>query len=71
VCEAEQHFVDDAVRTDGAGDRDGFGIGRIRKKEVMLVEIVQLVIADPAGQGRYVVDIGLEDHRLHIGFEVA
>jgi hypothetical protein len=38
---------------------------------MVVVEAVQLPVADAAGRGRDVVDVGLGDHRRHRGVDVA
>ena len=65
VSEAEQHLVHQPVRADGARNRNQFGILRCGRDEVMLVETLQLIVADAAGQRGNVIDVRLRDHGLH------
>jgi hypothetical protein len=62
VGEGEDHFVDDLIGADGAAHRRHAGVGRIAADEMVLVEALQLVVSDAAGQGRHVVDVRRPHH---------
>src|SRR6185312_1920107 len=58
VREAEDHLVDDLVGADRAADRRHPHVRRIAADEMVLVEALELIVADAARHGRHVVDVG-------------
>ncbi len=64
--EAEQQLVDDlacpevtrGIGADRAAHRRQRRVGRIAADEVVLVEALELVVADASGHGRDVIDVG-------------
>jgi hypothetical protein len=71
VGEAEDQLVDDLVGADRAADRLELGVGRIAADEMVLVEPLQLIVADAAGHRRHVVHVRPLDHGRHGGIDVA
>ena len=71
VGEAKQHLVHQPVRADGARYRNQSGVLRRGRNEVVLVEALQLLVADAAGQRGNVIDVRLRDHGVHGRIHVA
>ncbi|KAG1389467.1 hypothetical protein G6F59_015535 [Rhizopus arrhizus] len=69
--EAEQQFVHDLGRADGARQRDQPGIRRVAVDEMVLVEARQLLVAHAARHRRDMVHVGFGHHRGHGGGHIA
>lgn len=59
------HFIDYAVDARGSGEQFHAEGGGVVGDEVVAVEAVEVVVADPAGHGGDVVDVGVGDHCGH------
>lgn len=65
MCACEDHFIDDAICSDGARDGDKLGVYRRDRCEVMLVERCELYEACSSCEACDVVDVRVGYHSRH------
>jgi PhnB protein len=71
VGEGEDHFIDELIFTDGAGNGGEGRIGGHAGDEVGGVEMAEGLFACAAGEDGDVVDVGVVNHGVEGGFGVA
>jgi len=64
------HLINHSIRADGPTKEPDIQGGRIARDEKILVEAVQVLVADAAGEGWDVVYVGLTDHGGHCCVDV-